>query len=135
MSDNISQSEQQSTQGSITFEQVTKAHKLWFKRLVGLGAIEAKIWVASSAQLVALMCAVAVLLVTTWLMLIAAVAAVAWSYGFSLMAILSVGALVSLISAVVLLSLVNRTLSAMNFTRTLDALIPSDDESHRPESN
>lgn len=129
-----SRSEQEDTHSSDTtsfeqvmsFEQVTKAHKQWFKRILGLGAIEAKIWVASAAQLIALMCAAAVLLVTAWLLLIATAAVLAWSHGFSLISILSIGVIVSLGSAVALLTFVNRTLAAMSFTRTLDAFIPTD---------
>ncbi len=109
---------------SLDVSQVLHTHQRWLKRLLGLGALEAKIWVATSAQLLALMCAAAVLLVTTWLLLIAAAAAMAWSYGFSLAAVLSVGAVMTLVSGLGLLILVKRTLNALNFTRTLDALIP-----------
>ena len=121
-------SSEQATEQAISFEQVTQTHKLWFKRVLGLGALEAKIWVASGAQLVALMCGAAVLLVTAWLLLIAAVAVIAWQAGFSLPLTLFVGAVITLGSAYGLMVLVKRTLKSMNFTRTLDALIPSDEE-------
>ncbi|GGN17681.1 MULTISPECIES: hypothetical protein [Marinomonas] len=107
---------------------VAEAHKSWLKSVLGLGALEAKLWVASSAQLLALMCGVVFLILTTWLLIIATGAAVAWSYGFSLVGILLTATLITFISAVVLLYLVKRTLEGMNFTRTLDAIIPTDED-------
>ena len=110
------------------FDEVIDTHKRWLKSVLGLGALEAKLWVASSAQLLALMCGVIFLLLTTWLLLIATVAAVAWSYGFSLVGILFTATLATLLSSFVLLYLVKRTLKSMNFARTLDAVIPTDED-------
>jgi len=59
-------------------------------------------WVTSSAQLLALMCGVIFLLLTTWLLLISTAAAIAWSYGFSLVGILLSATLMTFVSAAVL---------------------------------
>ncbi|NLQ16648.1 hypothetical protein HGG82_03285 [Marinomonas sp. M1K-6] len=107
---------------------VIESHKSWLKSVLGLGALEAKLWVASSAQLLALMCGVIFLLLTTWLLIIASSAAIAWSYGFSLVNILLTATLVTFLSSVGLLYWVKRTLASMDFTRTLDAIIPTDEE-------
>ena len=109
-------------------QQAARIHQRWLKSVLGLGALEAKLWAVSSAQLLALMCGVVFLILTTWLLIIATGAAVAWSYGFSLVGILITATLTTFISAVVLLYLVKRTLHGMNFTRTLDAIIPTDEE-------
>lgn len=109
-------------------QQAARIHQRWLKSVLGLGALEAKLWVVSSAQLLALMCGVVFLILTTWLLIITTGAAVAWSYGFSLVGILITATLTTFISAVVLLYLVKRTLHGMNFTRTLDAIIPTDEE-------
>ena len=109
-------------------QQAARIHQRWLKSVLGLGALEAKLWVVSSAQLLALMCGVVFLILTTWLLIITTGAAVAWSYGFSLVGILITATLMTCISAVVLLYLVKRTLHGMNFTRTLDAIIPTDEE-------
>jgi len=109
-------------------QQAARIHQRWLKSVLGLGALEAKLWVASSAQLLALMCGVVFLILTTWLPIITPGAAVAWSYGFSLVGIFITSTLRTFISAVVLLYLVKRTLHGMNFTRTLDAIIPTDEE-------
>jgi len=110
------------------FDEVIVSHKSWLKSVLGLGALEAKMWVTSSAQLLALMCGVIFLLLTTWLLLIATGAAIAWSYGFSLVGILLSATLVTFFSAFVLLYLIRRTLKNMDFTRTLDAIIPTEEE-------
>lgn len=115
-------------QEASAIQQAARTHQRWLKSVLGLGALEAKLWVASSAQLLALMCGVVFLILTTWLLIIATGAAVAWSYGFSLVGILITSTLMTFISAVVLLYLVKRTLEGMNFTRTLDAIIPRDEE-------
>ena len=115
-------------QEASAIQQAVRIHQRWLKSVLGLGALEAKLWVASSAQLLALMCGVVFLILTTWLLIIATGAAVAWSYGFSLVGILITATLMTFISAVVLLYLVKRTLHGMNFTRTLDAIIPTDEE-------
>ncbi|ETI58245.1 hypothetical protein [Marinomonas profundimaris] len=110
-----------------TFDEVIVSHKRWLKSVFSLGALEAKMWVTSSAQLLALMCGVIFLLLTTWLLLIATGAAIAWSYGFSLVGIFISATLVTLVSAFVLLYLVKNTLKSMDFTRTLDAIIPTEE--------
>lgn len=117
-----------SSQEKSDFDEVIDSHNSWLKSVLGLGALEAKLWVASSAQLLALMCGVIFLLLTTWLLIIAFVAALAWSYGFSLVAILVTATLVTFLSSIVLLYLVKRTLKSMNFARTLDAIIPTDED-------
>lgn len=109
-------------------QQAARIHQRWLKSVLGLGALEAKLWAVSSAQLLALMCGVVFLILTTWLLIITTGAAVAWSYGFSLVGILITATSMTFISAVVLLYLVKRTLHGMNFTRTLDAIIPTDEE-------
>ncbi|MFC3024401.1 hypothetical protein ACFODT_11255 [Vibrio zhugei] len=114
--------------GASEFSDAVTSHKRWFKSVLGLGALEAKLWVASSAQLLALMCGVIFLLLTTWLLIIATTAVVAWSYGFSLIGIFLSATLVTLLSAIVLMYLVKRTLNNMNFSRTLDAIIPVEEE-------
>jgi hypothetical protein len=117
-----------SQQETSDFDDVITSHKSWLKSVLGLGALEAKLWVASSAQLLALMCGVIFLLLTTWLLIIASIAALAWSYGFSLVTILVTATLVTFLSSIVLLYLVKRTLRSMNFARTLDAIIPTDED-------
>lgn len=108
---------------------VVLTHKQWLKSVLGLGALEAKMWVTSSAQLLALVGGVVFLLITSWLLMIASAAALAWSYGFSLVGILLIATLVTLLSAAGLSYIAFVTLKSMHFTRTLDALIPdSQDE-------
>jgi len=85
-------------------------------------------WVTSSAQLLALICGVIFLLLTTWLLLIALVSVLAWSYGFSLVGILFSATLITLVSALLMLYFVRNTLKRMDFTRTLDAIIPTEEE-------
>ncbi|PYF84007.1 hypothetical protein DFP75_10126 [Marinomonas alcarazii] len=121
-------SEAESQQEKSDFDEVIDTHKSWLKSVLGLGALEAKLWVTSSAQLLALMCGVIFLLLTTWLLIIASIAAVAWSYGFSLVGILLTATFVTFLSSIVLLYLVKKTLKSMDFTRTFDAIIPTDDE-------
>jgi hypothetical protein len=118
----------ESEQKPSDLDAVADAHKSWLKSVLGLGALEAKLWVASSAQLLALMCGVIFLLLTTWLLIIASSAALAWSYGFSLVGILLTATLVTFLSSIVLLYLVKRTLKNMDFARTLDAIIPTDED-------
>ncbi|SJL83787.1 hypothetical protein [Vibrio palustris] len=110
------------------FSQAVTSHKQWFKSVLGLGALEAKLWVASSAQLLALMCGVIFLLLTTWLLIIATSAVIAWSYGLPLIGIFLTATLVTFLSAIVLLYFVKRTLNNMNFSRTLDTIIPAEEE-------
>lgn len=110
------------------FSAALVSHKRWLKSVLGLGALEAKLWVASSAQLLGLMCAVIFLLMTAWLLIIATCAVIAWSYGFPLIGILVSATCVTLLSALVLLYCVKRTLRNMNFTRTLDTIIPTAEE-------
>ena len=117
-----------SEQEQSDFDEVINTHKSWLKSVLGLGALEAKLWVASSAQLLALMCGAIFLLLTTWLLLIATIAVVAWSYGFSLVGILFTATLATFFSSFALLYLVKRTLKNMNFARTLDAVIPTDED-------
>ncbi|MGN5359371.1 hypothetical protein ACTGNP_22495, partial [Escherichia coli] len=57
-----------SEQDKSDIDDVIDTHKSWLKSVLGLGALEAKLWVASSAQLLALMCGVIFLLLTTWLL-------------------------------------------------------------------
>ncbi|WP_137169324.1 hypothetical protein [Marinomonas sp. FW-1] len=121
-------SEAESQQEKSDFDEVIDTHKSWLKSVLGLGALEAKLWVTSSAQLLALMCGVIFLLLTTWLLIIASIAALAWSYGFSLVGILLTATFVTFLSSIVLLYLVKKTLKSMDFTRTFDAIIPTDDE-------
>lgn len=121
-------SDADSDQEKSDFDEVIGTHKSWLKSVLGLGALEAKLWVTSSAQLLALMCGVIFLLLTTWLLIIASSAAVAWSYGFSLVGILLTATLVTFLSSIVLLYLVKQTLKSMDFTRTFDAIIPTEDE-------
>lgn len=122
------QQKSDSKQERSDFSEAIVSHKRWLKSVLGLGALEAKLWVASSAQLLALMCGVIFLLLTTWLLIIATGAAVAWSYGFPLVGILLTATVVIFLSSLVLLYLVKRTLKSMDFTRTLDAIIPTDED-------
>jgi hypothetical protein len=117
-----------SQQDQSDFDEVIDSHKNWLKSVLGLGALEAKLWVTSSAQLLALICGVIFLLLTTWLLIIASSAAIAWSYGFSLVGILLTATLVTFLSSVILLYFVKQTLKSMDFTRTLDAIIPTEEE-------
>lgn len=103
-------------------------HVRWFKHLIGLGALEAKIWVASSAQLLALMCGVVFLIVTSWLLIIATAAVIAWSLGYSLVSILSIATVTTLSSAIGLTFLVRRTINKMEFGKILNAMIPTEPE-------
>ena len=102
-----------SSQKKSDLDDVIDTHKSWLKSVLGLGALEAKLWVTSSAQLLALMCGVIFLLLTTWLLIIASSAAIAWSYGFSLAGILLTATLVTFLSSIVLLYFVKRTLKSM----------------------
>ena len=117
-----------SKEEDVSVDQLTQSHKRWLKSLMGLGALEAKIWMASGAQLVALMCGAVFLLVTSWLLLIAFLATMAWYAGWSLLGILACALLVTLASSLGLAYLIRRTLQRMDFTRTLDAIIPTDSE-------
>lgn len=117
-----------SKEEAVTADQLAYSHKKWFKSILGLGALEAKIWMASSAQLVALMCGVVFLLVTSWLLLIALLATAAWYAGWPLLGILALALITTLVSAIGLVYLIRRTLQRMDLTRTLDAMIPTDSE-------
>lgn len=117
------------------FAELALTHKQWLKSVLGLGALEAKIWVTSSAQLLALVGGIVFLLITAWLLLIASAAALAWSYGFSLVGILLMATLVTLLSAAGLIYVARITLKQMNFTRTLDALIPSNQDTPENEQD
>ena len=117
-----------STEEAVTADQLTNSHKKWLKSILGLGALEAKIWIASSAQLVALMCGVVFLLVTSWLLLIALLATVAWYAGWSLLGIIATAFITTLLSSFGLVYLIRRTLQRMDLTRTLDAIIATDRE-------
>ena len=112
----------------VTADQLTMSHKKWLKSILGLGALEAKIWMASGAQLIALMCGVVFLLVTSWLLLIALLATAAWYAGWSLIGILATALVATLISSFGLVLLIRKTLKRMDLTRTLDAIIPTDNE-------
>ncbi|MBJ7552193.1 hypothetical protein [Marinomonas ostreistagni] len=113
---------------AVTADQLTLSHKKWLKSILGLSALEAKIWMASGAQLIALMCGVVFLLVTSWLLLIALLATAAWYAGWSLLGILATALVATLISSFGLVLLIRRTLKRMDLTRTLDAIIPTDSE-------
>lgn len=117
-----------SEEEAVSADQLTQSHKRWLKSIFGLAALETKIWVASSAQLVALMCGVVFLLVTSWLLLIALIATAAWYAGWSLIAILTCALVTTLVSSVALVYLIRRTLQRMDLTRTLDAIIPTGSE-------
>ena len=115
-------------EAAVTADQLTLSHKKWLKSILGLSALEAKIWMASGAQLIALMCGVVFLLVTSWLLLIALLATAAWYAGWSLLGILATALIATLISSFGLVLLIRRTLKRMDLTRTLDAIIPTDSE-------
>jgi len=115
-------------EAAVTADQLTMSHKKWLKSILGLGALEAKIWMASGAQLIALMCGVVFLLVTSWLLLIALLATAAWYAGWSLIGILASALVATLISSFGLVLLIRKTLKRMDLTRTLDAIIPTDNE-------
>ncbi|MGB3385796.1 MAG: hypothetical protein WBA64_14155 [Marinomonas sp.] len=117
------------------FADVALTHKQWLKSVFGLGALEAKIWVTSSAQLLALIGGIVFLLITAWLLLIASAAALAWSYGFSLVGILLAATGMTLLSAAGLLYVARITLKNMDFTRTLDALIPTNQPASESEKS
>ncbi|ETX10815.1 hypothetical protein MUS1_12625 [Marinomonas ushuaiensis DSM 15871] len=123
-----SQPESNSKDELSAFDDVVTSHKHWLKSVLGLGALEAKMWVTSSAQLLALMCGVIFLLLTTWLLVIALVSVLAWSYGFSLLGILFSATLITFLSALIMLYFVKNTLKRMDFTRTLDAIISAEEE-------
>lgn len=117
-----------SSEESVDFAQLSNSHKKWLKSLLGLSAIEAKIWMASGAQLVALVTGVVFLLVTSWLLFIALAATAAYYAGLPLIGILAVALIVTLLSSLVLVWLIKRTLKRMDLTRTLDAIIPTEDD-------
>ena len=112
----------------VSVTQLSNTHRRWLKSVVGLGALEAKIWVASGAQLLALMCGVVFLVVTCWLLIIATGAVIAWQSGISLVVIFLSAIALTILGIIGLVWQVKRTLKHMNFTRTLDAAIPTDDE-------
>ncbi|MCO4786832.1 MAG: hypothetical protein KC467_13015 [Marinomonas atlantica] len=117
-----------STDEIVTVDQLTMSHKKWLKSIIGLGALEAKIWMTSGAQLVALLSGAVFLLVTSWLLLIALIAIAAWYAGLPLLGILFTAFIVTLLGALVLAYLIKRTLQRLDLTRTLDAIIPTDSE-------
>ncbi|MBM6552086.1 hypothetical protein [Marinomonas ostreistagni] len=117
-----------SKEEEIDLAQLTNSHRKWLKTMLGLSAIEAKIWMASGAQLVAFVTGVVFLLVTSWLLLIAVAATAAYAAGFPLLGILIVALLLTLLSSLGLVYLIKRTLKRMDITRTLDAIIPTDEE-------
>ncbi len=112
----------------VSVAELSNTHQRWLKSVIGLGALEAKIWVASGAQLLALMCGFVFLLVTCWLLIIATGAVFAWQSGISLIAIFLSAIGLTVVGILVLIWQVKRTLKHMNFTRTLDAAIPTDDD-------
>lgn len=112
----------------VSVAELSSTHRRWLKSVIGLGALEAKIWVASGAQLLALMCGVVFLLVTCWLLIIATGAVLAWQSGVSLIAIFLSAISLTIVGIMVLIWQVKRTLQHMNFTRTLDAAIPTEDD-------
>ncbi|WP_067223689.1 hypothetical protein [Marinomonas gallaica] len=117
-----------STNEAVTVDQLTMSHKKWLKSIIGLGALEAKIWMTSGAQLVALLSGAVFLLVTSWLLLIALIATAAWYAGLHLLGILFTAFVVTLLGAFFLVYLIKRTLKRLDLTRTLDAIIPTDSE-------
>lgn len=117
-----------STDEAVTVDQLTMSHKKWLKSIIGLGALEAKIWMTSGAQLVALLSGAVFLLVTSWLLLIALIATAAWYAGLPLLGILFTAFIVTLLGAFFLVYLIKRTLQRLDLTRTLDAIIPTDSE-------
>ncbi|WP_417507640.1 hypothetical protein [Marinomonas gallaica] len=117
-----------STDEAVTVDQLTMSHKKWLKSIIGLGALEAKIWMTSGAQLVALLSGAVFLLVTSWLLLIALIATAAWYAGLPLLGILFTAFIVTLLGAFFLVYLIKRTLQRLDLTRTLDAIIPTDNE-------
>jgi uncharacterized protein YacL len=121
-------SENNPTGESINLNTVTRLHKRWLKEVFGLAALEAKISIVSSAQLLALMCGIVFLLVTAWLLILTAIGVVAWSYGAPLLSIIIGALLFTMISTFGLMLWVRNILKKMNFTRTLDAIIPDEDE-------
>lgn len=117
-----------STDEEVTVDQLATSHKKWLKSIIGLGALEAKIWMMSGAQLIALLSGAVFLLVTSWLLLIALIATAAWYAGLPLLGILFTAFIVTLLGALVLAYLIKRTLQRLDLTRTLDAIIPTDSE-------
>ncbi|SBT16879.1 hypothetical protein MGA5115_00965 [Marinomonas gallaica] len=117
-----------STDEAVTVDQLTMSHKKWLKSIIGLGALEAKIWMTSGAQLVALLSGAVFLLVTSWLLLIALIATAAWYAGLPLLGIVFTAFIVTLLGAFFLVYLIKRTLQRLDLTRTLDAIIPTDSE-------
>ncbi|WP_067101695.1 hypothetical protein [Marinomonas atlantica] len=117
-----------STDEAVTVDQLTMSHKKWLKSIIGLGALEAKIWMTSGAQLVALLSGAVFLLVTSWLLLIALIATAAWYAGLPLLGIVFTAFIVTLLGAFFLVYLIKRTLQRLDLTRTLDAIIPTDNE-------
>lgn len=112
----------------VDLAQLSNSHRKWLKSILGLSAVEAKIWMASGAQLVAYVTGVVFLLVTSWLLFIALAATAAYYAGFPLLGILLVALMLTLLSAAGLVYLIKRTLKRMDITRTLDAIIPTDEE-------
>ncbi|MDC0611196.1 hypothetical protein OAP63_10690 [Vibrio sp.] len=108
------------------FERLLVTHQVWLKQVLGLAALEAKIWAASGAQLIALICGVVFLSITAWLLLITLAAVAAWHYGFSLIAIVTTAFGLVVISTVLMMLWVRKTLKAMDINKLLDTVIPDD---------
>ena len=117
-----------SSEEEIDLAQLSNSHRKWLKSMLGLSAIEAKIWMASGAQLVALVTGVVFLLVTSWLLFIALAATAAFYAGLPLIGILAIALVVTLLSSAGLVYLIKLTLKRMDITRTLDAIIPTDED-------
>lgn len=109
-----------------SFTALWHSHRQLFTKALQLGALEGKIWLASSAQLLALMCGVLLLLSSAWLVLLALVAVLLWQAGLPLVAVMLTTALLLVASAALLFIAIKRTLKRMDITRLLDALINDD---------
>ncbi len=104
------------------------SHKRWLAKLLQLGALEGKIWLTSSAQLLALMCGMLMLLTSAWLLTLAMVAVLLWQAGLPLVAVMALMVLLLLLSAVLVYGVIRLTLQRMDISRSLELLLHNQED-------
>lgn len=104
------------------------SHRRWLAKLLQLGALESKIWLTSSAQLLALMCGMLMLLTSAWLLTLAMVAVLLWQAGLPLVAVMALMVLLLLLSTAVIYGVIRRILQRMDISRSIELLLnPQED--------
>lgn len=111
-----------------SFQSLFDAYRLWIRSVLGLGALEAKLWVVSGAQLLALTCGFIFLLITAWLLLLSFLGVIAWHAGIPVLGILLIEISLTLLSAYFLFQAMKRRAKNLDFTATLNAIIEDSEE-------